>query len=339
MEAFDFRIALQKGVVIPAHPLALDENRRFDERSQRALTRYYIAAGAGGVAVGVHTTQFAIREPKFGLYRPVLELAAEEVTRASARIVKVAGICGRVEQATAEATLAQELGFDAGLVSLASYPTDHEDTLIEHCRAVGEIIPIFGFYLQPAAGGRLLSHAFWRRFAEIEQVVAIKMAPFNRYQTIDVIRGVLESGRRDIALYTGNDDNIVGDLLTEFSFGRSKALRVVGGLLGHWAVGTRRAVELLDRCRGAANSELLRVGVHVTDANAAYFDAANHYRGCIPGILEVLRRQGLVRTNLCLDERETLSPGQLAEIDRVSSAYPDLTDDDFIAEHREDWLR
>jgi len=335
----DWRALLRRGAVIPAHPLALTASRRLDERRQRALTRYYLAAGAGGVAVGVHTTQFAIRDPAHALLRPVLELAAEELDRAGRCVVRIAGICGPTRQAVAEATLARELGYHAGLLSLAALPTASDDELLRHARATAEILPIVGFYLQPEVGGRVLSYRFWRRFAELEPVVAIKIAPFHRYRTLDVIRGVIDAGRHDLALYTGNDDNIVADLTTPFRLGGVER-RIVGGLLGQWAVGTRAAVELLERCRAeSASPDLLRLGVELTDANAALFDAANNFRGCIAGLHEILRGQRLLAGNWCLDERETLSPGQLLEIDRVRAAYPQLWDDDFIAARRDDWLR
>ena len=334
----DLRAALLSGLAIPAHPLALTAARRLDERRQRALTRYYLAAGVGGLAVGVHTTQFAIRDPKVGLFKPVLELAAEEMNRAARSVIRIAGVCGETKQAVAEATLIRELGYEAALLSLAALREADDDALIAHCRAVAEITPIIGFYLQPSVGGRVLPYAFWRRFAEIENVVAIKIAPFNRYQTLDVVRAVMEAGREDIALYTGNDDNIVADLLTPFRFA-GVGLRIVGGLLGHWSVWTQRAVELLERCRSAdAMPELLRLGAEVTDCNAAFFDAANGFRGCIAGLHEVLRRQGLLEGLWCLDEDETLSPGQREEIDRVYRAYPHLHDDAFVAEHRDAWL-
>lgn len=335
----DLRAALLSGLAIPAHPLALNAARRLDERRQRALTRYYLAAGAGGVAVGVHTTQFAIRDPKVGLFKPVLELAAEEMTRASRPVVRIAGVCGETRQAVVEARLIRELGYEAALLSLAALRDADDDTLIAHCRAVAEITPIIGFYLQPSVGGRVLPYAFWRRFAEIENVVAIKIAPFNRYQTLDVVRAVVEAGREDIALYTGNDDNIVADLLTPFRFAGAER-RIVGGLLGHWSVWTQRAVELLERCRSVdATPELLRLGAEVTDCNAAFFDAANGFRGCIAGLHEVLRCQGLLEGVWCLDENEGPSPGQRAEIDRVYRAYPGLNDDIFVEQHRDEWLR
>ena len=345
------RARLNEGLVIPACPLALNAQRKLDERRQRALFRYYLAAGAGALAVGVHTTQFAIRDPKVGLFRPVLELAADELLKSpfasSAPRIPIAGICGQTKQAVAEATLIRELGFHAGLLSLAALKTASEAELLAHCRTVSEIIPLFGFYLQPAVGGRVLPYSFWHGFAEIENVVAIKIAPFNRFQTLDVIRAVAESGRDDIALYTGNDDNIVMDLLTPFRFqvgGKVVERRIVGGLLGHWAVWTQKAVELHTECcrvaqsAGTISAELLRSSVEVTDANAAFFDAANDYAGCVPGIHEVLRRQGLLEDIWCLDSNETLSPGQREEIDRVYRAYPHLNDDTFVAKHREEWL-
>ena len=339
MENFDFRSRLNRGLVIPAHPLALNSRRKLDERRQRALSRYYIAAGAGGLAVGVHTTQFAIRDPKVALVRPVLELAAEEMGRAARPLVRIAGICGEAKQALAEAELVRSLGYHAGLLSLAALRQATEKELLTHCRSVARVLPVIGFYLQPAVGGRVLPYSFWRRFAEIQNVVAIKIAPFNRYQTLDVIRAVVEAGRDDIALYTGNDDNIVVDLLTPFRWaGRER--RIVGGLLGQWAVGTKRAVELLERIRSAAPSvELLRLAVEVTDTNAAGFDAANRFAGCIAGVHEVLRRQGLLAGTWCLDPHERLSPGQRAELNRVHRAYPHLHDDDFIAELLDGWLR
>jgi dihydrodipicolinate synthase/N-acetylneuraminate lyase len=338
MASSEVRAAIRRGLVIPAQPLALDANRKLDERRQRALTRYYLSAGVGGIAVGVHTTQFAIRER--GLLRPVLELAAEEDRRVEQLVVKVAGICGPTKQAVAEASLAREIGYDVGLLSLAALKDAPVDALIDHARAVGEVLPLFGFYLQPTVGGRLLPHAFWRRFAELPSVLGIKIAPFNRYQTIDVVRAVAESGRAgEISLYTGNDDAIVADLLTEWRIGGTTQ-RIVGGLLGHWSVWTRKAVELLAEVKEGktATSELLARGARITDSNAAFFDAANGFAGCIAGLHEVLRRQGLLEGLWCLDPHEGLSPGQAAEIDRVYAAYPELNDDAFVAAHRDTWL-
>ncbi len=333
-----WREILRRGCAIPAHPLALNAERKLDERRQRALTRYYLAAGVGGVAVGVHTTQFEIREPKHGLLEPVLSLAMEEMRGKDA--VAVAGVCGRTEQAVREAELAARLGYHAGLLSLGAMRDATPDELIAHTRAVASVIPVFGFYLQPAVGGRILPYEFWRGFAEIENVVAIKIAPFNRYQTIDVMRAVADSGRTDIALYTGNDDSIVADLLTPYRFG-NRCLRIAGGLLGHWAVWTRRAVEMLEAAHQATalSADWLALAVEVTDANAAFFDPQHNFHGCIAGMHEVLRRQGLMAGRWCLNPQEDLSPGQLEEIDRVYRAYPHLNDDAFVAEHIDGWLR
>jgi dihydrodipicolinate synthase/N-acetylneuraminate lyase len=347
------REILQRGVVIPACPLALDEKRRLDERRQRALARYYMAAGAGGLAVGVHTTQFAIRDRGIGLFEPVLRLMAEEMTTCDRPLVWIGGVCGTTRQAVSEAELIAGLGYQAGLVSLAAMRDADDETLIAHCRRVAEVIPVVGFYLQPAVGGRTLCYGFWRRFLDIENVVAIKIAPFNRYQTIDVVRAVSASGRDDVALYTGNDDNIVADLVTPFrlpaksrsaSEAEGTTLRVVGGLLGHWAVWTSKAIALLQECQQAAQSgsipaELLMRGAQVTDCNAAVFDAANGFAGCIAGVHEVLRRQGLLAGTWCLDPAERLSPGQAGEIERVSRSYPHLVDDEFVAANRDRWLR
>ena len=351
MPAINLRSTLARGLVIPAHPLALDNAGRFDERHQRALTRYYVAAGAGGLAVGVHTTQFAIRDARIGLFEPVLALAREEMDRAdrsrSVPLVRIGGICGRTDQALGEADILTRHAYHAGLLSLAALADASDAELIAHCEAVAERLPVVGFYLQSSVGGRPLAYAFWRRFVDIPNVVAIKIAPFNRYQTLDVVRALADSGRQDVVLYTGNDDNIVGDLITPFRFSGSKGpveRRIIGGLLGHWAVWTQRAVCLLDECRAASAQEdvpatLLRTGTEVTDANAAFFDAANGFAGCIAGINEVLRRQGLVTSARCLDPREGLSPGQAKDIDRVYSAYPHLSDDIFVADHLADWLR
>jgi len=341
------RNRLGEGIVIPACPLALNRRRGFDERRQRALFRYYHSAGAGGLAVAVHTTQFAIHDPKVGLFEPILALAAEEKDRANSRCRLIAGICGRTRQAVVEAQTARAHGCDAALLSLAALRNASDDQLIAHCKAVAEVLPLFGFYLQPSVGGRVLSYEFWRRFAEIHSVVAIKIAPFNRYQTLDVVRAVVDAGRDDIALYTGNDDNIVLDLLTPFCFecgGKNVIRRIVGGLLGHWAVWTKTAVELHSRCLQLVQAgtpippDLLRLAVEITDANSAFFDAANAYAGCIPGLHEVLLRQGLLEGTWCLNPDEVLSQGQLEEIDRVYRAYAHLNDDKFVAEHLAEWL-
>jgi dihydrodipicolinate synthase/N-acetylneuraminate lyase len=342
---------LLSGLVIPAHPLALTSQRKIDERRQRGLTRYYLATGAGGLAVAVHSTQFEIHEPGSGLLRLVLELAGEEVRRIrgekAPQPVLVAGLVGRTSQALSEAALARELGYDCGMLSLGALKTAGEDELVAHCRLVAKVIPLFGFYLQPAVGGRRLSHSFWRKFAEIPEVVAIKIAPFNRYQTLDVVRAVAESGRAgEIALYTGNDDTIVADLVTEFRYSSGSQERrvcIVGGLLGQWAVWTRKAVELLaeakeTRLTGTVPSALLTLGAELTDANGALFDAVHSFAGVLPGIHEALRRQGLLAGRWCLNPHEELSPGQMEEIDRIWNAYPHLRDDEFVQEHLDVWL-
>jgi dihydrodipicolinate synthase/N-acetylneuraminate lyase len=341
--------ALARGVVIPAHPLALTSSRKLDERRQTALTRYYCESGAGGVAVGVHTTQFAIRDPRVGLFAPVLKLAAAATAdferETGKRIVKVAGVCGVTAQAVSEAATARDAGYDVGLLSLAALPTAPDCELLSHCRAVGEAIPVCGFYLQPSVGGRLLSYEFWREFCRIPAVVAIKVAPFHRYQTLDVVRAVADSGRaEEIALYTGNDDNIIADLVTEFRVS-GRRINFRGGLLGQWAVWTRRAVELLEAvhaCRDAAGqgaAEILAGSAALTDANGALFDVRNRFAGCIAGLHEILRRQGLMAGRWCLDPAEDLSPGQMEEIDRVCNSYPNLTDDEFVRENLDRWLR
>jgi dihydrodipicolinate synthase/N-acetylneuraminate lyase len=339
------RARLLEGLVIPAHPLALNADRELDERRQVALTRYYADAGAGGIAVGVHSTQFAIRPA--GLFEPVLRLAAETAAEAGRRtgrpLVRIAGTIGPTYQAVAEAETARRLGYDAVLLSLGALRDAGVPELVAHCRRVGEVLPLVGFYLQPAVGGRPLDEGFWRRFLEIEPVVAVKVAPFDRYRTLDVVRALAASGRgSEVALYTGNDDAIVLDLLAELP--GDPPVRLVGGLLGQWGVWTRRAVELLEavkRCRregGAGALALLALGQQITDANAALFDARNAFRGCIPGIHEVLRRQGLLGGRWCLDPREDLSPGQAGEIERVRAAYPHLADDSFVAENLDRWL-
>jgi len=344
--------ALRMGAVIPAHPLALDHNRKFDERRQAALSRYYCDAGAGGLAVGVHTTQFAIRDPKVGLYEPVLRLALETMRdhedRSGRRMIRIAGVCGRTEQALREAAVAREMGYDLGLLSLGAMKEASDDQLLGHCRQVATVIPLFGFYLQPAVGGRVLGYPFWRRFLEIGNLHAIKVAPFHRYQTLDVARALAESGRtEEVFLYTGNDDNILVDLLTDFRLtrgGKQVSVRFVGGLLGHWAVWTSRAVELLRRvqeCRsrgGQGSFDLLARAAEITDANAAVFDAAHNFAGCIAGIHEVLRRQGLLAGRWCLDPHEELSQGQMEEIDRVYRSYAHLNDDDFVRQNLDRWL-
>lgn len=343
---FDSVSALRRhlgdGQVIPAMPLALDGERQWSTRHQRALIRYYLEAGAGGLAVAVHTTQFEIRAPGHGLFEPVLRFSAEEVRRhlePSRPFALIAGVCGKTAQAINEATLARDLGYDAALLSLTALGGAMDAELIGHCRRIGEILPLVGFYLQPAIGGRRYGYDFWRAFAEIESVVAIKIAPFDRYATLDVVRAVTESGREDIALYTGNDDHIIGDLNTPFPWG-DPPRRIVGGLLGQWAVGTRRAVALLESIKIEPRSAAAwaSLDASLTDVNAALFDPAHRFAGCIAGIQEVLRRDGLVPSRACLDPDEDLSPGQAAEIDRVLTAHPDWFDHDFIAENLEHWL-
>jgi len=336
------RRLLHEGTVIPAHPLALNKDLTINEDRQRNLTRYYLESGVGGVAVGVHTTQFEIRKPEFSYLDTVLRLASEETRSESIKrpLIKVAGICGPTKQALKEAELALKYGYDLGLVSLGGLNTWSDAELIKHMEAISELIPVFGFYLQPSVGGRLLSFEYWRDFVEIPNVQAIKVAAFNRYQTLDVMRAVANSKRsNEIALYTGNDDNIVADLLTAYKFevnGRQVEKRFAGGLLGHWAVWTRRAVELLDEVKqciankNAGLDKLLSKGIAVTDMNAVIFDAKNAYKGCIAGIHEVLRRQGLMEGIWCLNPDEKLSEGQAAEIDRIYEAYPELTDDEFV---------
>ncbi|MEJ0079204.1 MAG: dihydrodipicolinate synthase family protein [Alphaproteobacteria bacterium] len=342
----DVLATLRRGAVIPAHPLALDANRKLDARRQRALSRYYIDAGAGGLAVGVHTTQFAIREA--GLYRPVLELAirtAADWTRKP--LVMIAGLAGRTAQAVGEAHIARDLGYQAGLLSLAAMKGASEDELIAHAETVAREMPLVGFYLQPAVGGIVLPVSFWRRFAQIENVVAIKMAPFNRYRTLDVVRGVVEAGAADrVSLYTGNDDHILLDLVTPFTVmmrGAPVTVRIKGGLLGHWSVWVKSAVELLDRLHAVTTGDSVPVDVlaldsRITDCNAAIFDVANDFHGVICGCHEILRRQGLLEGIWCLDPNESLGPGQKEEIDRVCAAYPHLSDDAFVRANVARWL-
>jgi dihydrodipicolinate synthase/N-acetylneuraminate lyase len=341
---------LRKGAVIPALPLALNKNRQLDERRQRVLMHYYFDSGAGGVAVAVHTTQFEIRLPEFNLLEPVLKIAEEEFDRfeksSQKPVVRIAGVIGKTDQAVKEAKLALSYHFHAVLLSLAAFDNASNNEILEHCKTVAEIIPVIGFYLQPAVGGRRLDVEFWREFAKIENVIAIKIAPFNRYQTFDVVRAVAESGRaEEIALYTGNDDNILVDLLTEFAIQVGDKIikkRIVGGLLGHWAVWTKSAVEILNNVHnGIFNNDTqkaLTLAAQITDSNAAFFDSANNFAGCIVGLHEVLRRQGLLEGIWTLNETETLSPGQKEEIDRVYAAYPHLNDEAFVAENLDKWL-
>jgi hypothetical protein len=342
----EVRRLIAEGTVIPAHPLALDANRALDVAHQRALSRYYIDAGAGGLAVGVHTTQFAIRDA--GLFRPVLELAAETAAAWSERpLALVAGLVGPTKQAVAEAELARGIGYHAGLLSLAAMKSASEDEIITHCQTVAREIPLIGFYLQPAVGGVILSAEFWRRFAGIDNVIAIKVAPFNRYRTLDVLRGVAAAGALDrVALYTGNDDHILLDLTLPFDLrdrGVTTRAYFRGGLLGHWSVWTASAIKQFEMCRaarGKANvpADLLALDARVTDCNSAFFDVANNFHGCIAGCHEVLRRQGLLKGIWCLDPAEALSPGQIEQIDRVCNEHSDLSDDDFVASRLQKWL-
>ena len=342
-----WRSHLAAGQVIPACPLTLRADGEWSEPHQQAVLRYYLEAGAGGLAVGVHSTQFAIRDPKHGLFEPLLRFAAQvidaEMRSTPDPFVKVAGVCGETPQATSEAQLAASLGYHAGLLSLTAMAKAPDAVLLEHCRRVAEVLPVIGFYLQRAVGGRVLSYEFWRSFCEIDNVVAIKIAPFHRYRTLDVVRAVVDAGRDNIALYTGNDDNIVVDLLTRFPFGDPPRM-IVGGLLGQWGVWTRRAVEMLEAIKRAREqaqipTHWLTTAAALTDANAAVFDASGAFAGCIPGIMEVLRRQGLAPSNRCLDPHEVLSPGQADQLDRVAQAYPELSDDAFVRAHLDRWLR
>lgn len=339
---------LLSGLAIPALPLALDNDGQWSIKHQKALIRYYHAAGAGGIAVGVHSTQFEIREPEFLLLEPILKLTMDELeklelkTDQTRKMVRIAGVCGLLDQAMSEAKIAAELGYDAVLLSLAALKGQSNDQKINHCRQVSKILPVVGFYLQPAVGGEVLDYDFWKKFCDIPDVVAIKMAPFNRYQTSEVVRAVHDSGRTDIALYTGNDDNIIGDLLTTWNFGE-RSLRISGGLLGQFGVWTHNASKMLrkildDREFANVSADWHRLNADLTDANAAIFDAANGFAGCIPGIHEILRRQGLLCSTRCLNPQEVLSEGQARELDRVCRLYPHLTDDEFVANHLEEWL-
>lgn len=334
---------LWAGTVIPAHPLALHADRSIDEASQRLLTQYYIASGAGGIAVAVHSTQFEIRDPEINLFETVLKWASEEVDKAQLQrpFIKIAGLCGPTEQAIQEASTAITYGYDIGLLSMGGLNGWTEKAILDRVRAIAAIIPVFGFYLQPSVGGRIFSYSFWQEFVEIENVVAIKCASFNRYQTLDVMRALANSDHSDqIAMYTGNDDNIVNDLMTTYQFpvnGKIVDIDFKGGLLGHWAVWTQKAVTLLDEIKNYKRhpdsqtaSDLLSKAIAITDSNAAFFDPANAFHGCIPGLHEVLTRQGLMKGTWCINPKEQLSPGQKEEIDRVYSDYPELNDDAFV---------
>ena len=342
----DVLALLRAGTVIPAHPLALDASRRLDSGRQRALARYYLDAGSGGLAVGVHATQFAIRE--LGMYEPVLRLAMDTVRDWARRpVVMIAGLSGRTEQARREAEVARGLGYHAGMLSLAPMKGASVDELVGHCAAVASVMPLVGFYLQTAVGGIPLPVDFWTRFAAIDNVVAVKTAPFNRYRTLDVVRGIVAARAEErVTIYTGNDDHIVLDLAVPFAVRRGAdevRVRIKGGLLGHWSVWTQKAVELHSRiqsaiARNAVDADLLALDARVTDCNSAFFDVAHDFAGCIPGCHEVLRRQGLLEGTWCLDPKETLSPGQSAEIDRVYREHPDLSDDDFVRANLARWL-
>jgi len=334
-------------------PLSLDANRQFDALHQKVLIRYYIDAGAGGIAVGVHSTQFEIRDPAYGLFETVLRFCSEAIDQwcdqNSRPVLKIAGICGKTEQALQEARFAVKAGYHAGMVSMGALKDAPVEVLIRHSRRISEIIPVMGFYLQPSVGGRILPYDFWKQFAELDNIIGIKIAPFNRYQTLDVVRGICDAGREnDIILYTGNDDHIVMDLLSEYHLGSTKGEKTVkirGGLLGHWAVWTRKAVEMLNEIHHLVDSKqpiphrMLTLANQVTDSNAAIFDTANNFRGCIPGIHEILHRQGLLSSVACLDPAEKLSPGQPEEIDRIARLYPHLNDDDFVRNHIDTWLK
>lgn len=339
---------LRTGTVIPACPLAITKDRVFDEFTQRVLLHYYMEAKAGGIAVGVHTTQFNIRDAKHNLYERLLSVVYDEIVSANLQrpFIKVAGVCGETEQARKEAMTAEKIGYDMVLLSMGGLNSYTEHELLERTKRIADIMPVFGFYLQPNAGGRRLSYEFWKEFADIEGVLAIKTAPFNRYATLDVLRAVCGSKRCDeISIYTGNDDNIVADLLTKYEFninGHRIEKEISGGLLGHWAVWTSKAVELLEKIKkakemGTGFEDLLSLGTQITDCNAAFFDVNNNFFGCIPGINEVLARQGLLQGNWCLDEKETLGEGQMEEIDRVYMSYPELNDDKFVADNIERW--
>ncbi|MHC4507990.1 MAG: dihydrodipicolinate synthase family protein [Planctomycetota bacterium] len=326
---------LRAGCVIPAHPLALQRDNRIDERCQRALTRYYLASGAGGLAVGVHTTQFAIHEPGIGLYRPVLELAIETARQFSlspgrAEPIMIAGVVGDTPDAIDEAHLARELGYHLGLLSLTALRGKPVSELIEHCRQVAGAIPVMGFYLQETISGMVLPAEFWQKLVALPGVLAIKIAPFNRYQTLDVLEAVAHSGRAgDIALYTGNDDNIILDLLTRYEFnvrGRAVPLEIVAH------------IETIRRSAAQVPADLLTLAGQMTLANKAIFDADNRFAGCIPGISYVLKRQGLLKDLRTLDPEEQLSPGQADKIDRIITGYPHLTDDEFVKENLHKWL-
>ncbi len=341
---------LKRGTVIPATPLALDENRCFDEKGQRLLMNYYLNCGVGGIATAVHTTQFEIRKPEINLFEPVLKIVSDEIDKFEKQndtvIVKVAGVCGKIEQAVKEAELAKQYGFDAVLLSPGGLNDMSEDYMIERTKAVAAIMPVIGFYLQTACGGRQFTYNYWESVCEIENVVAIKCASFNRYTTLDVVRAAAMSERcNDITLYTGNDDNIVIDLLTQYKFekdGKTIIKGFDGGLLGHWSVWTKKAVEIFEKTQvekksGLISAEMLTLAAEVTDTNSAFFDTAHNFNGCIAGLHEILRRQGLMKNIYCLNPDETLSEGQLDELNRIQDMYCYLSDDEFIKQHIDEW--
>lgn len=343
---------IKEGTVIPATPLSLDNNRKFNEKGQRVLMRYFLNAGVGAIATAVHTTQFEIRQPEHNLYEPVLRLVSDEIDKFEKEnntvIAKVAGVCGPIEQAVKEAELAKSIGFDAVLLSPGGLNHMPESYMVERTKAVAAIMPVIGFYLQTAVGGRVFTYDYWEQVCATPNVIAIKCASFNRYTTLDVVRAVAMSDRCDeITLYTGNDDNIVIDLLTKFKFekdGKTIVKTFEGGLLGHWSNWTQKAVEIFEKTKEAKKhdcvpEELLTLAAEVTDCNSAFFDTAHNFAGCIAGVHEVLHRQGLMENIYCLNPAETLSPGQKEEIDRVYKMYPHLNDDDFVKAHIEEWRK
>ncbi|MCL5408880.1 MAG: dihydrodipicolinate synthase family protein [Candidatus Omnitrophica bacterium] len=342
-EDLEIKKILKRGTVIPAHPLALDKNRRFDETGQRRLTMYYISAGAGGLSIGVHTTQFEIHNSKFNLYKPVLRVSSETVKEIKKPVIMIAGIYGETKQAIKEAEIAKSFGYHAGLLILTQLKNQPTEKIIKHIKEISKIIDIFGFYLQPSIGGKILDFKFWCKFLEIENILGIKIAPFNRYWTLDVVKAVIETGREnDVALYTGNDDNIIFDLITPFYY-KGRKVRIVGGLLGHWSFWTKKAVELLKYIHSIIENkykipyELMKTSVEITDCNSAIFDSKNNFDGCIPGINEVLRRSGLLKERKCLNPNSDLSTGQKEEIDRIYKLYPHLRDDEFVKMNFEKW--
>jgi hypothetical protein len=337
---------LRDGVVIPAHPLALDDEGAVDLRAQRALTRYYLAAGVHGVAVGVHTTQFELHEDR-GLLTEVWRLAATTADESGRAPVLVAGLTGDTADAVVEGQIAVEAGYEVALLCPWGMADVTEAAMVERARAVGEVLPTIGFYLQESVGGRRLGRDYWRRLFDLESVVAVKTAPFDRYRTNDVVQALLEHDRWDeVAVLTGNDDNIVHDLITPYRrqvCGQEREVRATGGLLGQWAVGARAAVDVVARvaqamASGAVPTSILRSAAEFVDVNAAVFDVDHDFAGCVAGVNEVLRQQGLVPTVRCLGKRDILSPGQAEQIAQVRERYPNVLDEEFVATHRDDWL-